>query len=426
MIRYALLLAFSFAFLFQTSQAQDTKRVLFVGNSYTYVNNLPLILSNLFLAGGDTLEWEQSTPGGATLEGHSTNTTTLSWIAQGTFDHVVLQGQSQRPSFPPGQVANEVYPYAKILCDSIYAANSCTEPIFYMTWGRKNGDQQNCQFYPPLCTYEGMQLRLRTSYLQMAVDNNCTVAPVGIGFWQSRLQDPNLDLYSADESHPSYPGSYLGACVFYATMLRESPVGLNYYGSLDSTTATFLQNVAELVVLDSMTQWRIGANDAVAAFNATANNDEVTFNDQSVNATSWAWDFGDGNVDSTASPVHTYATSGTYTVSLIVSNGCTSDTIMDTVAVTIVGIDDPQAGLFQISPNPSQGAVEVAADFKSAQNVVLEVWGMDGRLLNRYDWEVASGNNRLNLNLEDLTNGTYLIKMKTDEFEKTHRLLIHR
>ena len=179
MIRYALLLAFSFALLFNTSQAQDTKRVLFVGNSYTYVNNLPLILSNLFLAGGDTLEWEQSTPGGATLEGHSTNNSTLSWIAQGTWDHVVLQGQSQRPSFPPSQVANQVYPYAKILCDSIYAANPCTEPIFYMTWGRKNGDQQNCQFYPPLCTYEGMQLRLRTSYLQMAVDNNCTVAPGG-------------------------------------------------------------------------------------------------------------------------------------------------------------------------------------------------------------------------------------------------------
>ena len=47
-----------------------------------------------------------------------------------------------------------------------------------MTWGRKYGDQQNCQFYPPVCTYLGMQNRLRESYLSMSFTSNATF-PVG-------------------------------------------------------------------------------------------------------------------------------------------------------------------------------------------------------------------------------------------------------
>ena len=82
---------------------------------------------------------------------------------------MVLQAQSQEPSFSPGQVTNDTYPYAEILVDSIEQIFSCTEPLFFMTWGRKYGDQQNCQFYPPICTYAGMQQRLRESYVKWQI-----------------------------------------------------------------------------------------------------------------------------------------------------------------------------------------------------------------------------------------------------------------
>jgi PKD repeat protein len=51
-------------------------------------------------------------------------------------------------------------------------------------------------------------------------------------------------------------------------------------------------------------------------------------------ATSWAWDFGDGNTSTDQNPVHTYATAGTYTVGLIASNGCgEADTLYQTITV---------------------------------------------------------------------------------------------
>ena len=163
------------------AQAQVTE-ILFIGNSYTYVNDLPLLLKNVALSFGDTIVSDQNTPGGYQLIQHSTNTTTLSKIASRNWDFVVIQEQSQKPSFSPSQVANDVYPYAQILNDSIKSNYSCSESIFYMTWGRKNGDAGNCASNPSICTYAGMQQRLRDSYMQMSSDNNATTSPVGVAW----------------------------------------------------------------------------------------------------------------------------------------------------------------------------------------------------------------------------------------------------
>ncbi len=174
--------------------SQQTKEVLFIGNSYTYGNNLPDLVKQIALSFGDTLIHDSSTPGGASFNVHSVNNQTLSKIAQQQWDYVVLQAQSQEPSFPPSQVASATYPYAAILVDSIVSHFSCTEPLFFMTWGSKYGDQQNCQFYPPLCTYSGMQQRLKESYLEMTINNNASCAPVGMAWKASIAMDSTLNL----------------------------------------------------------------------------------------------------------------------------------------------------------------------------------------------------------------------------------------
>ena len=237
--------------------AQDTKNALFLGNSYTYVNDLPTLIENLATANGDAFNHDQNTPGGYTLEGHSTNTTSLNKIASNNWDFVILQEQSQRPSFPPSQVATEVKPFAKILIDSIYSNNSCTKPLFFMTWGRKNGDASNCASYPPICTYAGMQQRLRETYLEMTQENDADCSPVGMAWKKVRELYPNIELYSPDESHPSINGSYLAACVFYSSMYYKTTIGNTYWSSLDSLTAYRLQEVASNTVLDSLDVWSI-------------------------------------------------------------------------------------------------------------------------------------------------------------------------
>jgi hypothetical protein len=240
---------------------QQTKRVLFLGNSYTSYNQLPVLIDNLANANGHDIIHDSNTPGGQRLVQHASNPSSLSKIKAQDWDYVVIQAQSQEPSFSPTQVANNTYPYAAILNDSILSNNPCTEPLFYMTWGRKNGDASNCGTYPPICTYEGMQQRLRESYMEMAQDNNASVAPVGVAWQTVRDLYPSIELYNSDQSHPSLAGSYLAACVFYVSIFRESVLGNTFTSSLDSLTAYRLQNIASTTVIDSLSLWEIGVND---------------------------------------------------------------------------------------------------------------------------------------------------------------------
>ena len=315
------------------SLAANTTRVLFIGNSYTYVNNLPLLLYNLALANGDTIIYDSSAPGGYTFQQHTSNATTLQKINAQPWDYVVLQEQSQIPSFPPSQVSTDCLPYAQQLVSLIRQNDSCSTPLFYMTWGRKYGDASNCANYTPLCTYEGMSQRLRESYLQMCDDNLAMASPVGVAFYNSRLADSTLNLYQSDNSHPSLAGSYLAACTFYASIFHQSPIGNTYLAGLTQSTATFLQNIASHTVLDSLPVWRNGTflADASFTFQAIGNNVQFTSHDVYSNA-NHIWFFGDGNTDNVVLPQHTYA-NGTYQVTHVVNRFCSSDSVTQTISI---------------------------------------------------------------------------------------------
>ena len=318
----------------------QTKNILFVGNSYTYYNSLPQLTAEIALSFGDTILWDSSTPGGYTFNQHCTNATTQNKISLGNWDHVILQEQSQLPSFPPFQVASDCFPYAAKLVDTILFFNPCTEPIFFMTWGRENGDQTNCANYPPLCTYDGMQGRLRESYLQMSVDNQATVSPVGAAWKYVRDNHPSIDLYTSDGSHPSIFGSYLAACVHYATIYRTSPVGTSFTSSINQSDANILQQAAAIIVLDSLETWRIGANETIADFSYQINGAQVSFVFNGVNTDSVEWNFGDGGYSNSLNPDHEFTSNGIYEVALIAYSNCYSDTIFQSIEISGLGIAD--------------------------------------------------------------------------------------
>jgi len=323
---------FLFLFFTPTILLAQSLDVLFIGNSYTYANNMPQMVSEIALSFGDTLNFESSTSGGATFNTHSTNINTLNKISQKPWDYVILQAQSQEPSFSPNQVANDVFPYAQIIIDSIKSNSICTESIFFMTWGRKYGDQQNCQFYPPICTYLGMQQRLRQSYLDMTFTHNATCSPVGICWKESIAQDSTLNLFSTDNSHPSVYGSYLAACTFYSTIFKKTSVGSDYIpNGIDTSTAIFLQTIASNIVLDSLGIWNIFNTD----FNSAIIGDSVIFDNNSSNYENVSWNFGDGYSSTIGSPNHTYSNPGNYDVTLVVTtnNGCLSDTLTTTLTI---------------------------------------------------------------------------------------------
>lgn len=215
---------------------QQTVNVLFIGNSYTEANNLPQMVQQMAASTGDQLTYESNTPGACTFSQHCSNRS-MTLICNGGWDIVVLQEQSQYPSFPQSQVAAEVFPYAERLVDSVYARNPCGEPMFYMTWGRKNGDAYNAQYFPVLGTYEGMDSMLCERYTYMAQHNDASLCPVGRVWRYLRENHAEIELYQSDESHPSMAGTYAAACAFYTMFFHRDPDSIAYDASLPAATA---------------------------------------------------------------------------------------------------------------------------------------------------------------------------------------------
>lgn len=393
-------------FLLSTFQSviANSREVLFIGNSYIYVNDLPNMIKQIAASFNDTLIYSQSTPGGYTLEAHSTYNNTLNAIKQAQWDVVILQEQSQRPSFSPAQVASDTYPFAKLLDSLILKNNPCSETMFYMTWGRKNGDATNCPFYPPVCTYEGMQQRLRESYIEMAKDNKGVVSPVGAAFKIVRDSLPGIDLYNPDESHPSVAGTYLAACVFYASLFHHSPIGTNFTAGLTTSDAQKLQYYASKVTIDSMDQWQTHGDYTRSNFNYSINNKTATFQNNSAKATSYKWAFGDGATSTQNNPTHVYSNNGQYTVTLTSSNNCFSETRIDTITVGSVSVNNITSNINVHVQYLGNGSINLILEKNNYKQ--LYIHNTAGQLIRTLQIE-----NRNEVLIADLTSGIYIYSL---------------
>jgi PKD repeat protein len=408
-----LITLFAATLLVGMSNAQDSVSVLFIGNSYTGVNALPSLVNDITISLGDILTFDSHTPGGQTLANHAASATLYDKIDDNPWDFVVLQAQSQEPSFPDAQVDTQTLPFAIQLADSIYANNFCSEALFYMTWGRENGDPQ----WTPISTFDGMNSRLRIAYMRFADSVDGAVSPVGSAWKYIRDTYPSINLYAGDGSHPSYEGSYLAACTFYASMFRKSPIGAPFIGSLDPLTAERLQTAASMTVLDSLEQWNLRPisehtqADFASVFTTTT---IVDFTNLSTKATNYIWDFGDGSATSTdVNPTHDFPLGGVYTVTLIAESPCDSDTMVFEIAV--IGLNE----LEQEIELASFGNGQFELTTESVINDVI-VQDASGKLL---EAQVALNGLKADVDISTLPSGIYFVSVSTDKGRSTLKLL---
>jgi hypothetical protein len=193
------------------------RNVLFFGNSYTYFNDLPAILSELAKAGHRCkVDTHMVAPGGVRLKDLWDRAEAHTALNSRRWDYVVLQDQSTLGvdyyfEGKPHVTTDEVFrPYAEKWAAQI--AQHGARPVFYLTWARKATPED--------------QAALNYAYIHAAKATGGIVAPVGLAWQQVRHESSTIDLYLKDGSHPSQAGSYLAACAIYAAIFHRSPVDL--------------------------------------------------------------------------------------------------------------------------------------------------------------------------------------------------------
>ncbi len=384
-----------------------TKRVLFIGNSYTHYNSLPQMIASMASTTGDTLIYQQSTPGGYTLEAHSTNSNTLNLIAQGGYDFVVLQEQSQRPSFPDGQFYADTYPYAVYLDSLIHAYTPCAEVVFYETWGRENGDQSNCGFFPPLCTYEGMDSMLTLRYRTMAQDLGALISPVGEVWHRVRdLYYPGLQPYTSDGSHPSFAGSYIAASTFYTVFFEKDPMGVSYTGTLSATDAASIRAVAKSWVFDSLSHHiyadrSVPTVDSVEFSQLSQDSVYVYSNAQNADATYWVLG-SDTIVGSEVMMYYDSLVAHNWSVTIVVTN-CYGSTSY-TQAPLGVKYTEPLTTQI-VYPNPASNYLHLKGLRTHSRAQILD---LTGRVILENEVETQK------IDVSQLVSGAYILLLESD------------
>jgi hypothetical protein len=355
--------------------AQDSISVLFIGNSYTYVNDLPTVLENLVDAQGDILTVDSKTNGGYTFQSHVNDATTFQKINSKPWDYVVLQGQSQEPSFPYSQVTTESLPYVEQIADSVRESNFCSQLNLFMTWGRQNGDPQ----WDSINTFDKMNQRLRDSYLRFAYETEGSVSPIGVVWKYVRDNYPTINLYSGDGSHPSFEGTYLAACTFYSSLYQKSCSNSTYVGSLDPATALLLQDAASSIVLDSIPTWQLrpAGEPTLVDFDLVQDGSSISTENLSLQATTYFWEFGTEGTSEAFEPNFTFMNTGNIEVTLTAISECNEST--DTKEI-VIAFDEVLAKSLEnvriVELLPSQFKImgEIEVNY-------IEVYSQNGRLL---------------------------------------------
>ncbi len=187
-------------------EVKDTLRVLFVGNSYTYYENLPQVVSVLSEKTGTVLLTRKVTIGGAKLSQHwrgARGLTSREEISNGNYNIVVLQEWSLGAVNEKDSAEYYLGLFSGLIRDK------GAKPFYYLTWAREKSPEQ--------------QETISKVYRETAAANGATVVPVGEAWALARTERPDFRLYNHDGSHPSELGTYLAACVFVATLTGELP-----------------------------------------------------------------------------------------------------------------------------------------------------------------------------------------------------------
>ncbi len=209
-------------------------RILFIGNSATYVHDIPETLARLATEAGFPTESVRVVKGGWCLSQHAEEgSRALAEIEKG-YDLVVLQDNGNCVS------SDEKRNACIASCDKLSSkaiesgAKVCyyvRPPYGYEAFGRSPLEQ--CRAFDELFT-------------EIAVKNGAACAYVNRAF-EYAIENTDIRLWGDDNGHTSEAGAYLAVLVHFATIFGKSATMLDGYGV---ENAKVLQEIADRIVFE--------------------------------------------------------------------------------------------------------------------------------------------------------------------------------
>jgi len=164
-----------------------------------------------------------------------------------------------------------------------------------------------------------------------------------------------------------------------------------------------------------------------AAFSSSNISSTYTFTDNSIGATSWFWDFGDGTNTTGQGPVvHTYTADGTYIVMLIVSNGTCQDTTYFTIVVNTVGMGQLEhESLLTVYPNPATDAFIISWNQQEQEQISILLTDHLGRTVFSNAAQIMNpGIHSMKISAAGFASGIYFLQLKGENSNAVKKIIV--
>jgi hypothetical protein len=233
----------SFGSMKSRNENYDTLKILFIGNSITYYNQMPAIFKTMAFASGKNIYVGKWVHPGAMLADFAKSPAAEKSITQKKWDYVILQdGDYSIVNLSEHRRLAKPVNYLK---DLILKNNSITKILFQLLYSLKDGIKSDNQNY----SFKKFSEMIVDGTKKFAKEIELNIAPVGLAWNEIVENNPEINLYEPDKMHPAYAGSFLIACVYYSTIFQESCVDNPFNGSLSVEEATILKRAASKIVL---------------------------------------------------------------------------------------------------------------------------------------------------------------------------------
>jgi subtilisin family serine protease len=151
----------------------------------------------------------------------------------------------------------------------------------------------------------------------------------------------------------------------------------------------------------------------------------VSFVNGASNASTYFWNFGDGNSSTQANPIHNYAQSGNYTVTLTVNNNCGSNSISKTVQINTTGLNSmPSTPTFSLHPNPAHVSFNLHCELNTPSQISIQIVNPLGQVVWQKVISTIAGEFDLSIPTKDLASGPYSVLLKTEGSTQVQRLIV--